>query len=447
MSVDYVDLASDITREAKAEGADDCDCFIETGRELTIKVRQGEIESIERASFRGMGIRFFSGQRLGFGYTTDFSEASIANLLGRCRAFALAATPDPDAGIPESRDIEPGDLEINDPGIDQIPLSKKTDLILACENAAYECDKRIKHTYSSAYEEQKGRVIIAKAGRDPIFYDATSFAIFCAPVAEEGGEKRMGMWVSDGRFLADLEPAKLVGETAARRALAMLGAQTPRTQKATVVFDPIAASEVVAEVFKSLDGERVLRGMSFLGDRLGQRIGSEAATFVDDGRLPRKLGSRPFDGEGIPTRRVVAIEKGLLKSYFYDYRSSRKAGTTPGGNARRGFASIPQVGENNFYLIPGRLARQDLIKGVRDGFLVTRLLGFGVNLTTGDYSRGAEGLWIKDGKVCHPVDGVTIASNLGEMLEGIQAVGSDLRFYGRFGSPTFAVREMTIGGE
>jgi PmbA protein len=447
VTADYFELAGEVTRKAKTRGADDCDCFIETGRELVLKVRNGQIETIERATFRGMGIRFFSKHRLGFGFTTDFSARSIEDLLEKCHAFSLAATPDPNSGIPEPREIPADDLEINDPTIDEMPLARKTEFALACEAAAFSADSRIKHAYATTYEEQKGRIIIARMDAEPAFYDATAFEAFCAPVAEEGGEKRMGVWISDARFFADLEPAAVIGEIAAGRALALLGAKTPPTQKASVVFDPLTGSEVASEIFKSLDGERALRGMTFLKDKIGRKIGSELAIFVDDGRMPRKLGSRPFDAEGIPTRRVAAIDRGQLKSYFYDHRSAKKAGTSPSGNARRGFSSIPQVGENNFYLVPGRIHRDDLISGVKEGLLVTRMLGFGVNLTTGDYSRGAEGLWIKNGKIDHPVDGVTVAGNLADMLMQIDGVASDLHFFGRIGSPTFLVREMTIAGE
>jgi PmbA protein len=446
VSPDYLDLAREVTQKAKAKGADQCDCFIESGRELTLKVRGGQVETIERAGFRGLGIRFFSDRRLGFGFTTDFSAGSIDELVECCRAFALAATPDPEAGIPEQDSIDAGDLEINDPGIDQVPLATKIDLLKACEAAAYDFDKRITNVYSVAYEEQKGRVILAKMDCDPISYEATSFEVFCAPIAEAPGEKRMGVWISEARFFEDLESAAKVGETAAQRAVALVGATTPPTCKACVVFDPLAGSEVVAEIFKSLDGDRVIKSMSFLKDKIGLRVGSEAATFVDDGRMRRKMGTRPFDGEGIPTRRVAAIDRGLVKSYFYDYRSAQKAGASLGGNARRGFGSIPQVGENNFYLVPGQTSRDALVAGIKDGLLVTRLLGFGVNLTTGDYSRGAEGLWIKNGKIDRPIDGVTVAGNLADMLNDIDGTASDLHFFGRFGSPTFAIGEMTIAG-
>jgi PmbA protein len=445
--MDYLELAKDVTRKAESKGADECDCLIEAGRDLTIKVRDGEVESIERASFTGLGIRFFVNKSLGFGFTTDLSAGSIDNLIERSAAFARTSTPDPEAGVTEFEPVEAPDLEINDARIDDTPLGKKIDLAIACEQAAYDHDKRIKNTYGTSYGDQKARVILARIGADPVFYDATYFDLTCVPVAEVGDEKRLGLWLSAERYLSDLEPAENVGRTAAQKAVAMLGARKAPTQKASVAFDPRTGCDVVGNIFESLDGERVLRGMSFLKDKVGERVGSDAASFVDDGRMPRRLGSRPFDSEGIPTRRALGIDKGTVKSYFYDSRSARKAGAEPTGNARRGFSSIPGVGANNFYLIPGKTPKDTVIKNIENGILVTNLLGFGVNLTTGDFSRGAEGLWIKDGEISHPVDGITIAGNLLHMLAGIEAVGSDLHFFGRIGSPTFVIGEMTIAGD
>ena len=445
--MDYIELANDVTRKAAAKGADQCDCFIEAGRELTIKVRSGEVESIERANFKGLGIRLFVNKCLGFGFTTDFSSSSIDDLIERSRAFARTSTPDPEAGMPEPVPIEEADLEINDPKIEKTSLKKKIDLTLACEAAAYDYDKRIKYTYGTSYSDERGTIILARMNSEPISYEGTHFDLTCVPVAESGEEKRMGIWLSAERFLSDLEPAAVVGRTAAQRAIAMLGAESVPTQKAPVVFDPRTGAQVVEEVFAGLDGENILRGMSFLKGKLGEKVGSEAASFVDDGRMPRRLGSRPFDAEGIPTRRTLGIEKGTVKSYFYDFRSAAKAGAQPSGNARRGFASIPSTGANNFYLLPGKVSKDDVIASIGHGLMVTNLLGFGVNITTGDYSRGAEGLWIEGGKITHPVDGITVAGNLLNMLSDMEAVASDLHFFGRIGSPTFAVREMTIAGK
>jgi PmbA protein len=446
LSTDYLQLAADVTRKARDRGADECDCLIEVGTELTIRVRSGEVESIERASFAGMGIRFFKKKSLGFGFTTDFSAASIDGLIDRSKAFAETSTPDPDAGVPEFGPMDNVDLEINDPTLRETPLAEKTGMALACEKAAYDLDKRIKYTYGTSYGDVRGTVILARSGTDPIHYDATHVDLTCIPVAEQSGERRMGIWLTSERFLSDLESPAAVGTRAAQQAVDMIGAKTVPTQKAGVVFDSRTGGEVVAEIFRALDGENVLRGMSFLKGRLGEKVGSEWATFVDDGRMPRRTGSRPFDAEGMPTQRTLAIDKGTLKSYFYDSRSARKCGTESTANARRGFSSIPEIGANNFYLIPGKESRDEVIASVKKGILVTRLLGFGVNVTTGDYSRGAEGLWIEDGKITHPVDGITVAGNLLGMLGGMKAVASDLRFFGRMGSPTFVIDEMTIAG-
>jgi PmbA protein len=445
--MDYLGLASDATERAGRKGAEQCDCYIEVGRDLTIKARSGEVESIERATFRGLGIRLIVNKSLGFGFTTDLTPAAIENLIERCYDFAKASTPDPHAAVFEYEPLDVPDLEINDPEIEKTPLERKTELALECEQAAYDYDSRIKHTYGASYGDQSATLILARIGSDPISYDSSHCDMTCIPVAEDKGERRMGIWFSSERFLSDLEPAGSLGRTAAQRAVSMLGAKRVPTQKASVVFDARTGGEVVDEIFSSLDGENVLRGMSFLKGRLGEKVGSDLASFVDDGRMPRAVGSRPFDAEGVPTRRTLAIDKGLVKSYFYDSRSAGKAGATPTGNTRRGFSSMPAIGANNFYLIPGRESKDAVISGVENGVMVTNLLGFGVNITTGDYSRGAEGLWIKGGKISHPVDGITIAGNLKDMLGDIVAVASDLRFFGRMGSPTFVVSQMTVAGD
>lgn len=445
--MDYLDLATEVTAKAVAKGADECDCMIEVGRNLSVTVRRGQVESIERAAFRGLGIRFFSKKKLGFGFTTDLSQASLDDLIQQCSDFAEASTADPVAEIPGLSSAVPADMEIFDPAIDDVTTGEKLDLVLSCEQAAFDYDSRIKNTYGTAYEDSRVKVILATIGSDPVAYEGTHFEIGCLPVAESDGEKRIGIWYSPRRFFSDLESASQVGSMASRRAIDMLGAKAIKTQKASVVFGPLTGIEFVRSIFSALDGENELRGMSFLKGRMNERVGSEHVTFIDDGRMPRKLGSRPFDGEGTVTGATVGIDKGILQAYFYDSRSARKAGTVTTGNASRGYGTIPSVGANNFFLGPGQTSEDDLIVGVKKGLLVTRLLGFGVNITTGDYSRGAEGLWIENGKIGRPVSGVTIAGNMLDMLKDIDRVGSDILFFGQFGSPSFVVREMTIAGE
>jgi len=445
--VDYLDLAKDVAARARARGADECDCLIEIGTKLSVTVRGGEVESIERAAFKGLGLRFFRKKRLGFGFTTDLSAASLDDLIRQCADFAAVSTADPVVEVPEVSAAAAGDLEIFDASVDRIPTADKVDLVLSCEQAALDYDSRIKNTYGTAYEDSKVKVILATADSEPVAYEGTHFEVGCLPVAESDGEKRIGIWFSTRRFFEDLEPAHHVGSMASRRAVDMLGAKPAKTQKASVVFGPLTGIELVKSVFSALDGENELRGTTFLKGKMDERVGSEHVSFIDDARMPRKLGSRPFDGEGTVTGRTVGIDKGVLRAHFYDTRSARKAGTRSTGNASRSYASIPSVGANNFYLAPGGTAPEDVIGAVENGLLVTRLLGFGVNITTGDYSRGAEGLWIRKGKIERPVSGVTIAGNMLDMLKGIERVGSDLQFFGQFGSPTYLIREMTIAGE
>ena len=445
--MDYPDLAKDVTAKAKARGADECDCFIEVGRNLSVTVRKGEVESIERASFKGLGIRLFRKKRLGFGFTTDLSRASLDDLIQRCSDFAQASTEDPIATVPRVSRPGKDDLEIFDQAIEQVPTSDKVDLVLSCEQAAFDYDSRIKNTYGTAYEDARVKVILATMDSDPVSYEGTHFEIGCIPVAESDGEKRIGIWYSPRRFFSDLESAHAVGSAASRRAIDMLGAKAVNTQKASIVFGPLTGIEFVRSIFSALDGENEFKGTSFLKGRMGETVASEHVTFIDDGRMPRKLGSRPFDGEGTATGANVGIEKGKLLAYYYDSRSATRAGAITTGNASRGYGSIPSVGANNFYLVPGRASQDEVIAGVENGLLVTRLLGFGVNLTTGDYSRGAEGLWISHGRIERPVSGITIAGNMLDMLRDIESVGSDLRFFGQFGSPTYVIREMTVAGE
>lgn len=446
--MDYLELAKDVTTRAGAKGADECDCLIEVGSTLSVTVRSGEVESIERAAFKGLGIRFFREKKLGFGFTTDLSPSSLEDLLERCADFSRVSTADPVAYIPEvSAKAAGSDLEIFDPSIESVPTSEKVDLVLTCEQAAFDYDSKIRNTYGTAYEEARVKVILATMNSDPVTYEGTHFEIGCLPVAEDDGEKRIGIWYSPRRFFSDLEPAAQVGSMAARRAIDMLGARPVRTQKASVLFGPLTGTELVRSIFSALDGENEIKGTTFLKGRLNERVGSEHVSFIDDGRMPRRVGSRPFDGEGAVTRSTVGIDRGILSAHFYDSRSARKAGTRTTGNASRTYGSIPSVGANNFFLAPGETSPDDLIAGVKNGLLVTRLLGFGVNITTGDYSRGAEGLWIRNGSIEGPVSGVTIAGNMLQMLKNIERVGSDLHFFGQFGSPTYVIREMTIAGE
>jgi PmbA protein len=253
-------------------------------------------------------------------------------------------------------------------------------------------------------------------------------------------------WFTTARGFAGLEKPEDVGRIAAQRAVRRLGARKVETQKVPVVFEPRTARTLLDNIFDAVHGGAVYRNESFLAGKLGERVASEKLTVIDDGTIPGLFGTSPYDDEGVPTRRTVVIENGVLKSYLLNTYTARKLGLRSTGNASRGLAGNAGVGNGNLYIERGGATPEQLIAGIRDGFYVTELIGFGVNIVTGDYSRGAVGLWIRNGELAFPVSEVTIAGTLQQMLMNLKAVGSDLEFRGSMAAPTLVVSEMTVGG-
>lgn len=253
-------------------------------------------------------------------------------------------------------------------------------------------------------------------------------------------------WFSTARRFAGLDQPEEVGRIAARRAVRRLGRVKVETRKVPVVFEPRTARSLLDNIFDAVHGVSVYRNESFLAGKLGERVASEKLTVIDDGTIPGLFGTSPFDDEGVPTRRTVVIDKGVLKSYLLNAYTARKLGLKTTGNASGGLAGNAGVGNGNLYIEKGSAPPEQLIAGIREGFYVTELMGFGVNIVTGDYSRGAAGLWIRNGELAFPVSEVTIAGNLRRMLLDLEAAGADLQFRGSMAAPTLVIAEMTVGG-
>jgi PmbA protein len=228
--------------------------------------------------------------------------------------------------------------------------------------------------------------------------------------------------------------------------LRRLGAVKVETQRVPVIFEPRTARSLLGNIFDAIDGRAIYRRASFLAGKLGQKIADERITVIDDGTIPGLFGSSPFDDEGVPTRRTPVIERGVLKSYLLNSYTARKLNLRTTGNASRGITGNAGISHGNFFLEAGTRPPEEIIRNVKNGFLVTELLGSGVNIVTGDYSRGAVGIWIRDGEPAFPVAEVTIASTLQEMLNGIGEIGSDLEFLSSVSAPTIMIGEMTVGG-
>lgn len=442
-------LVKRVVARAQKKGATQSEAYLEVGRASSCRVRDGEIEDLTQATSKGVGLRVIVKGRLGFASTSDFEPAALDAFVDRALALAEAAAPDRSHALPGARDLA-GDLALDglyDPAVAALPADWKVKSALEVERAVRAGDPRITTCKSVGAGDSVSEVYVASSEGLLAGYEGTYAYLYAMPVASADGQLQTAYWVDYKRFLADLDTPEAVGREAARRTARMLGARKVKTQAVPVVFDPLVAASFVGNVAAAANGELVYKKSSVLAGRLGERLAPAHVTVVDDGRLPRGLGSSPFDGEGVPTRRTALLERGVLRSYLYDAATARKARARTTGNAARSYRGLPSIGTNNLYLEPGDRAPEALIGEVRQGLYVTSMLGRGADPVTGQYSRGANGLWIENGELAYPVQEITVAGNLLDMLRGIDAVGSDLQFRGgAAGAPTLRFGQLTVSG-
>ncbi len=432
-------------------GADAGDALLVESDSREARVRGDEIDFVKQARERTLGIRALVGGARGLRSahtsTSDLAPASVDRLVDATVALARATAEDPAAGLPDGGFAEDDpDLALADPRDRDAPVEERIASARRAEAAARAVDPRIVNSEGSHAASELSRVVYGNTQGFVGAYEAASHALACEPIARQNGSLQRDSWWSVARRLADLEPPERVGRRAAERALRRLGARRVRTQEVPVIFDPVTAPSLLSHVAACVNGYAIYRETSFLGHRMGERVASGLVTVVDDGRLPGGLGSRPFDGEGQATRRSVLLARGRFESYLLDGYSARKLGLRSTGNAARSAGSPPGVAPSNLWLEPGAASLAEIVADTRRGLLVTELIGMGFNPVTGDYSRGAAGLWIEDGKLSFPVEEITIAGNLGEMLLAIDAVGSDLEWHGRIASPSLRIAKLTVAG-
>jgi PmbA protein len=443
------ELARDILDKAKAKGATESDVVMVESESFFVTVRMGEVEKISQAGEKRLGLRLFFGHRSASASTSDISKESIEKLIDDTAKMAKATAQDPHSGLPQAedlaRDVPP--LDLLDEAARGVSVDERIQIALETEKSALGYDPRITNSEGAEFSNQFGRVIYASSQGFSGEYGGSTFAHSVSPVAAQNGSMQRDYWYSSNRKFAKLESSKSVGEKAARRVLRRLGARKVKTCEVPVVFDPEMAAALLRNLASALSGYSLYKGASFLAGKLGTQIGSSLLTVIDDGTIPGALGSRPFDGEGLATRRKTVVEKGELKSYLLDTYSGRKLGMASTGNASRSVGEPPGVSATNFYVAPGAATPEKIIGSVKSGLYVTEMIGFGVNLVTGDFSRGAAGLWIDDGALAYPVEEITIAGNLKEMLQNIEMVGSDLEMRGRISSPTIKISRMTVAGD
>jgi PmbA protein len=370
--------------------------------------------------------------------------------------MALAKVTEEDAfnGLPETAEFGslPGDLHLYYDDVYSLSGAERIEWARRCEAAALAADPRITNSDGGSFDAATGRKVLANSRGFVGGYRTSYAGVSAAPLAMDAdGKMQRDGWWSSARSFALLESPEAVGAEAARRTVRRLGARRMPTQRVPIVFAPEVARSLVGSVFEAASGDSIWRSASFLAGKLGEQIAVPALTIIDDNAmlLPSGaggFGSSPFDGEGLPSLRTVVVENGVLRSYLLNTYTARKLGMKSTHNASRGLAGTPGIGCGNLYVEPGALSPEQILAQVQVGFYVTSLMGFGVNVVTGDYSRGATGLWIENGQPTHAVEEVTIAGNLAEMLQNVTAIGSDLVFRGSVASPTLRIDGMTVAG-
>jgi PmbA protein len=453
-ALDLESLVSDVVALAVKAGASDAEAAAREGDEFSVNVRMGEVETLKESGSRGLGLRVFLGTRSGSATTSDLTADGIRQLVDGAMALAQVTEEDLFSGLPEASEFgsAPGDLHLYFDDVYSLSAAERIQWARRAEAAAMAADPRITNSDGGSFDAATGCKAMANSRGFVGSYRTSYAGVSAAPLATDAnGKMQRDGWWSSARSFALLETPEAVGAEAARRTLRRLGARRVPTQRVPIVFAPETARSLIGSVFEAASGDAIWRGASFLAGKLGETIGSSNLTIVDDNLmlLPTGVGgfgTSPFDDEGLASRRTVVVEHGVLRNYLLNTYAARKLGMKSTHNAARGLAGAPGIGCGNLFLEPGTQTPEKIIGDVSAGLYVTSLMGFGTNLVTGDYSRGATGLWIENGQLTHAVEEVTIAGNLAEMLRHVTAIGNDLVFRGSVASPTLRIDGMTIAG-
>lgn len=445
--MNYTQLATEVVQRVWQGGAE-AEAFIGDGYETHIQVARGEVEKLSNAGIRGLGVRVIQEGRMGYAYTSDLTPASVAQTVEEALALVAVTTPDEHRRLPERQRLPDEDLEIYDPGVAEIPLAEKIVFAQELEAAALAADKRVKLTDRTTYVDATMDYYLVNSKGFSGHYQKSFVFSYLRAVASDADDRAWAHGGHGSTFRADLD-ARQIGAEVGRNAARLLGGRSVPTQEATVVYAPVAAADFLEVVARALTATAMQRHRSFLQGKMNEIVASDMVMLFDNGRLRRGMASRPFDDEGTPTGATCLINEGVLQAVLYDTYTAYKDGTQSTGNAHRFFHyHPPTLSPSNFYLQPGTQTPEEIIADIRQGLYVVDAVSSGsTNPVSGDYSVAARGFWIENGQVSFPVNEVTLALPLAQLLRNIKAVGNDLEFRGRFiGSPTVRVDGVMIGG-
>lgn len=444
-------IANQLVALARRAGAEQCDAIVSMYTESNVTVRLGELEKLIEAGSMSAGLRVINGGRTAVCSTSDLTPAALERFAAETVDLASISEPDEFAGLPEpellSTATNASGLSLYDEHLETLDTEEKIRMARACESAALTADPRITNSDGASLSTRIGQVALANSHGFQGAYPSTSVSLMVEAIADDAdGKKRNGYWYAAERHLHRLMDPDEVGRIAARRTLDQLGAVKIATRQAPVVFEPRMTIALMGDLVGCATGGALYRGATFLANRTGETIGSQLVNIADDPTRPGGLGSRPFDGEGVTARRNQLFRGGVFEGFLFDCYTARRTGNSTTGSAQRGIESLPAPGPSTLLFEPGQTAPEAIVAGISEGFYLTTLMGSGFNPTTGDYSRGAAGFWIENGKIAYPVTEVNISGHMASILAGVDAVGDDLAWFGSSGAPTIRVREMTISG-
>lgn len=449
IGTDLREIAADVVSRAKKGGATAAEAVVLEGSEFSTLVRLGQVETLKESGSRAIGLRVFLGLRAANTYSSDFTPEGIERLVKGALELAHVTSEDPVSGLPDPSELGSlsSDLKLYYEDIQAFPPEERIDYARRAEKAALSADSRIQNSDGGAFDTSTSQKVLANSLGFIGEYRRSYCSVSTLPIAKAAdGSMQRDYWYSSARSLARLESPESIGIKAAERTLRRLGARKIASTSVPLVFDSETARSLVETLFDAANGDAIYRQSSFLEGKLGEKIADSSITVVDDGTVPSGFGTVPFDGEGVPTRRTVVVEKGVLKSYLLNTYTAKKLGLKTTGNASRSLAGTPAIGFGNFFLEKGTRTPQQIIADIKQGLYIVDLIGFGVNLVTGDFSRGATGIWIENGELTYPVEEITVAGNLKEMINNISEIGNDLDFRSSVASPTLRIDGMTIAG-
>ncbi len=441
------EIVQEAVEIAQKLGASQSEAFCTESRELSVEIRDQEIDTLKISEDTGLGVRILINDRMGFAFTSDLSSRAVKEAIRTAVNNAKKVSPDSNNFLPAPPDGGYKDYQIYDENIEKTPLRQKVEFAQEVERCSRAFDRRVSITESCAYQDASYKVALANSLGIGAFYKGAFCGSYAQVVAQQDGESQSGFGMQFKRNFRGLDPDAL-GREAAQKAIRMLGAKDISTQRAAVIFDPYIATNFLGIITPALSAESVQKGKSLLGGKLGQEVASPLVNIIDDGTLKEGLLTAPFDGEGVASQKTVLVAGGTLKSYLHNTYTAAKDGVLSTGNGiRNSFKGTPEVGTTNIYIEPGEVSRERLISEVEKGLYITQVMGMHTaNPISGDFSVGVSGLWIEKGEFEQPVRGVTIAGNMIDLLRAIDGVANDLTFFVGQGAPTLRVSSMTISG-